>query len=238
MLMGKGQLIILILILFIGYVQAANVSVGPADEDYSQIQEALANSTNGDTIEVHSGIYRERIRIIRSVTLMGIDTGDGLPVIDAEGLGNAITLMANGSVVKGFNLTGSTGCACSRNAGIQVASNNNTIANNVFYRNKYGIYVKMGSVNNTFVSNDFLENEIPARDQGRNSWNSSSQKSDGLQGILELFTGTQMKGNHYSDYDEPEEGCNDSDRDGICDLPKRIDSGSSIDHHPSVLEVN
>lgn len=238
--MGKGQLIILILILIllIGCVQAANITVGPADEDYSQIQKAIANSKNGDMIEVHSGTYQERLRVVRSVTLMGIDTGDGLPVIDAQGLGNAITLMANGSIVKGFNLTGSTGCACSRNAGIQVASNNNTIANNFFYRNKYGIYVRMGSVNNTFVSNNFLENDISARDQGRNSWNSSSQKSDGLQGILELFTGTKMKGNHYSDYDEPEEGCNDSDRDGICDLPKRIDSGSSIDHRPSVSEIN
>ena len=238
MLMGKGRLIILTLILLLGYAQAANITVGPATEDYPQIQKAIANSTNGDTIEVHSGIYRERVGVFRSVTLMGIDTGDGLPVIDAGGLGNAITLMANGSTVKGFNLTGSTGCACSRNAGIQVASNNNTISNNVFYRNKYGIYVRMGSINNTFVSNDFLENEISARDQDRNSWNSSSQKSDGLQGILELFTGTQMKGNHYSDYDEPEEGCEDSDKDGICDLPKRIESGSSFDHRSSVSEVN
>jgi len=105
------------------------------------------------------------------------------------------------------------------------------------YRKKCGIYVRMGSINNTFVSNNFLENEISARDQDRNSWNSSSQKSYGLQGILELFTGTRMKGNHYSDYDKPEKGCEDSDRDGICDLSKRSEGGSSFDHHPSVLEV-
>ncbi len=189
-------------------------------------------------MKFHSGTYRERLKVVKAVSLIGLDTGDGLPVVDAEGFGNAIALIANGSTVKGFNLTGSTGCACSRNAGIRIESNNNTISDNVFYKNKYGIYVMMGSVNNIFVSNDLRGNEIAARDQGGNSWNSSSQNSDGIQGLLELFTGKQMKGNHYGDYDEPKEGCNDTDKDGFCDLPRKIDDGSSIDHYPFVSKVN
>jgi len=226
--------LLITLILIIGSVQAAKITVGPADEDYPQIQKAIDNSTNGDVIEVHSGTYPERLNVFKAVNLIGVDTGDGLPVINANGLGSAITLMAPGSTVKGFNLTGSTGCACSRNAGIQVASGNNTIIDNVIYRNKYGIYVQQGYVNNTFISNDLLENQIAARDQGGNSWNSSSRKSGGLQGLVDLITGNQMKGNHYSDYDKPREGCNDTNSDGFCDLPKRIVDGSSVDHYPSI----
>ncbi len=226
--------LLIILMLITGLVQAGKITVGPADEDYPQIQMAIDNSNNGDVIEVHSGTYPERLNILKAITLIGVDTGDGSPVINANGQGSAITLMAAGSTVKGFNLTGSTGCRCSRNAGMQVASGNNTIVDNVIYRNKYGIYVQQGYVNNTFVSNDLLENEIAARDQGGNSWNSSSQKSGGLQGIVDLIVGNQMKGNHYSDYDDPREGCNDTNKDGFCDLPRRIVDGSSVDHYPSI----
>jgi nitrous oxidase accessory protein len=176
--------LLITLILIIGSVQAAKITVGPADEDYPQIQKAIDNSTNGDVIEVHSGTYPECLNVFKAVNLIGVDTGDGLPVINANGLGSAITLMAPGSTVKGFNLTGSTGCACSRNAGIQVVSGNNTIIDNVIYRNKYGIYVQQGYVNNTFISNDLLENQIAARDQGGNSWNSSSRKSGGNYKVL------------------------------------------------------
>jgi parallel beta-helix repeat protein len=139
--------------------------------------------------------------------------------------------MANGSTVKGFNLTGSGHCGCG-SAGIQVASSNNTVLENIIYKNKYGIYVKPENFNNTFVSNDLLQNEIAAYDPGNNSWN-SSLKAEGLQKLVELVVGKQMKGNHYSDYDEPEEGCNDTNKDGFCDLPRKIDGGNSVDLYPS-----
>lgn len=171
----RGRLLI-ILMLITGMVQGGKITVGPTDEDFPQIQMAIDNSNNGDVIEVHSGTYPERLNVFKTVTLIGVDAGDGLPVINANGLGSAITLIAPGSTVKGFNLTGSTGCPCSRNAGIQIASSNNTIIDNVIYRNKYGIYVQQGYVNNTLISNDLLENQIAARDQGGNYWNSSSKK--------------------------------------------------------------
>ena len=47
----------------------------------------------------------------KAVSLMGLDTGDGF-MINASGSSNSITLMANGSTVKGFNLTGSGHCGC------------------------------------------------------------------------------------------------------------------------------
>lgn len=227
----RGCLIV-ILILLMSSVHAARITVGPGDEDYKQIQPALNNASIGDLIEVHSGTYIERLRVTKSVTLIGLDTGTGLPVINANRSSSAITLMANGSTVQGFNLTGSGGCGCG-SAGIQVTSSNNTVLDNVLYKNKYGIYVKPGSINNTFISNYFLDNDISASDSGNNSWN-GSKKAEGMQKLIELFIGKEIKGNYYSDYDEPEEGCNDTNNDRICDQPMNISGGSAVDLYPII----
>ena len=56
----------------------------------------------------------------------------------------------------------------------------------MLYKNKYGIYVKPGAVNNTFISNAFLDNDIAASDSGNNSW-SSSEKAEGLDKLAELL---------------------------------------------------
>ncbi|HOI19876.1 MAG: hypothetical protein GKC09_02345 [Methanosarcinales archaeon] len=50
--------------------------------------------------------------VLHSVALIGVDTGSGRPVIDANGSSSAITLRANGTRIEGFNLTGSGGCGC------------------------------------------------------------------------------------------------------------------------------
>ena len=123
------------LILMVGFVHAARITVGPADEDFPLIQKAIDNSTDGDIIEVHSGTYIERLRIRKPLTLLGLDTGEGLPVVNASGSSSAVILTADGSTVEGFNLTRSGHCACG-SAGMQVASNNNTVQNNILYKSQ------------------------------------------------------------------------------------------------------
>ena len=223
--------LLLILILILGSAHAAIITVGPADEDYSRIQEAINNASVGDIIEVHSGTYLERLRFTKALTLIGLDTGQGMPLIDGNGSSSVITLSANGSTVQGFNLTGSGHCGCG-SAGIQVTSSNNTVLDNVLYKNKYGIYVKPSAINNTFFSNVFLDNDITASDSGNNSW-SSIEKAEGLHKLSELLLGKRVQGNYYSDYDEPEEGCNDTNSDGFCDQPRNISGGSSVDQYPA-----
>lgn len=227
---------IVILILIISSVHAAKITVGPADEDYQKIQDALSNASSGDVLEVHSGTYLERLYVSKALTLIGLDTGQGMPLIDGNGSSSVITLSANGSTVQGFNLTGSGHCGCG-SAGIQITSSNNTVLDNILYKNKYGIYVKPGAVNNTFVSNVFLDNDIAASDSGNNSW-SGSQKTEGLQKLAELLLGKRMQGNYFSDYDEPEEGCNDTNSDGFCDQPRNISGGSSVDLYPATSQGN
>lgn len=230
--------LIIILILILGFANAATITVGPKDADYSVIQQAVDNASAGDIVEVQSGIYRENVYFFNMpVTLLGVDTGKGLPVVDAGGSSSAITILSNDTTVSGFNLTNSGHCGCG-NAGVLVESFNNTIKNNVIFKNKYGIYVSPGKTNNTFVSNDFLENEIlTANDTNGNRW-SEGEKAGGLQGLLSFITGAKVIGNHYSDYDEPGEGCNDTNNDGFCDLPRNIGNGSAFDNHPSISPLN
>jgi parallel beta-helix repeat protein len=149
-------ILILIPILVLGYAGASKITVGPQDANYSQIQQAVDNSSQGDIIEVQSGVYRENVHVSKTLTLQGIDTGHGRPVVDADGSGSVISMTSNGTIVKGFNITGSGGCGCG-NAGIKVGSSNNIVQGNIIYKNKYGIYIQSGAENNTFLSNDMLE---------------------------------------------------------------------------------
>ncbi|MCX6677797.1 MAG: right-handed parallel beta-helix repeat-containing protein [Methanothrix sp.] len=230
-------ILILIPILVLGYANASKITVGPKDADYSRIQQAIDNSSQGDIIEVQSGVYRENVHVLKTLTLQGIDSGNGSPVVDAGGSGSVISITSNGTIVEGFNITGSGGCGCG-NAGIKIASSNNIVQSNIIRENKYGIYIQSGAENNTILSNDLLENEITVSDSGRNNrWN-GSVPAEGLQGLMELISGPRVIGNHYSDYDEESEGCNDTNQDKICDKPRMIGSGPGRDNFPSVSSMN
>ena len=230
---ARSIIMILILILIIGFATAAKITVAPEGADYSTIQQALNNASDGDIIEVQSGAYVEHVSIQHSVALIGVDTGSGRPVVDANKSSSAITLRANATRIEGFNLTGSGGCGCG-NAGILVDSSNNIIQNNILYKNRYGIYIEEGAVNNTLYSNDFLENRVSANDTGGNRWGMEIKEG----GLFGLLKSAKLVGNHYSDFDEPGEGCNDTNSDGFCDEPRMIRDGPGIDEHPLVAPIN
>jgi parallel beta-helix repeat protein len=230
-------ILMLIPILVLGSANASKITVGPQGADYSQIQQAIDNSSQGDIIEVQSGVYRENVHVYKTLTLQGIDSGKGLPVVDAGGSGSVISITSNGTIVEGFNITGSGGCGCG-NAGIKVDSSNNIVQGNIIYKNKYGIYIQSGNENNTFLSNDLLDNEITVSDSGiNNRWN-GSVPAEGLKGLMELISGPRVLGNHYSDYDEEKEGCYDANQDKICDKPREIGSGPGKDNYPSANSMN
>ncbi|NYT02069.1 MAG: hypothetical protein GKC10_04855 [Methanosarcinales archaeon] len=75
---------------------------------------------------------------------------------------------------------------------------------------------------NPFSSNtiyqNYLDNQENVYDDGSNNWYSSALK----------------RGNSYSQFDEPEEGCRDRNRDGVCDSSYNIAGGSLKDLYPLV----
>lgn len=101
-------------------VIAATINVPGA---YPTIQGAVNHANPGDTIIVGSGTYHEYVVILKTITLMGKDTGNGLPIIDSP---DGFRIGASGVRVSGFQL---------KNAvfGIVIESDDNVVSGNVFY---------------------------------------------------------------------------------------------------------
>ena len=135
---GYGILIVSVTIFvlcLVGTASATNWSVDDSGgEDFTGIQDAINNASDGDTIIVYSGVYYENVVVDKSITLKGI----GHPrVRGGRIIRSAITLTADGITLVGFNATNS-GSLWS-DVGVKVTSNNNTITGNVFVNE--GLYL-------------------------------------------------------------------------------------------------
>lgn len=75
-----------------------------------------------------------------------------------------------------------------------------------------------GRKENRIYGNELLNNSQNGHDDGENLWN------DG------------KTGNHHDDFDSIEEGCRDRNRDGVCDSPRKIPGGYSVDEYPIATE--
>jgi len=143
---------ILFILLTVGAAQSTDITVGPAGTDYTSIQKAIDNASPRDAIEVRDGIYRENVNITKRLFLKG----SGLTVVDASGNKSAITISADGVKLDGFIVTNSS---LGSEPGINVASNNNTITNNVVRSNKLGIWLR-NAKNNSLWNNNITRNQI------------------------------------------------------------------------------
>src|SRR5512136_438390 len=129
--MSIGVILAVIVVMLSGFAEAT-FSVKPG---YS-IQSAINSANPGQIIEVQNGTFNERVNVTKPLTLKGV----GKPIIDAGGIGSAITISANGSKLLGFSATGSGKGA--EDAGIKVLSNGNIIKGNTAIKNNnHGIFL-------------------------------------------------------------------------------------------------
>jgi nitrous oxidase accessory protein len=156
--------------------QAEEIVVRPGES----IQDAIDGANPGDVIEVQSGRYYENLNVDKTLTLKGIDTGEGKPVVDAFGNGSAISINEDGIRLEGFVVTNSvrTSETEARSddegtdpnlgfVGILInGSESCTIANNRALMNVYGI----GLVN--FSNNSVEENTVRSNGVGVHLWRS------------------------------------------------------------------
>ena len=148
--------LLLVLLLASYPITATTYIVSEKTDDYS-IQSAINKAKEGDRIIIKSGIYPERLNITKRLIIIGVDTGGGLPVVDANERRSAITLYVDGIWLEGLYVVNSGNSW--QDAGIKIFSNNNRIHRNILNNNSYGIYLR-NSYNNRIESNLAMGNDV------------------------------------------------------------------------------
>ena len=132
---------LLSLLFFISAVtlQAQVVNVGKKFP-IKTIKQGLAVAKSGDTVKVHSGIYKEgNILIDKKIVFIGIDH----PTIDGEKKYEVISVKHDSVVVDGFKIIRSSSASLSEPSAIKVyAKKHILIQNNILNDNFFGIYLE------------------------------------------------------------------------------------------------
>jgi nitrous oxidase accessory protein NosD len=228
------------------------------DTDYTRISDAIAASSDGDTINVYAGTYNERLKIEKRLTLEGV----GQPVIDAGGVSggahhdnDGVHILASGVVLRGFKITHTGSLAF----GVSVGTDNllediegTIIEDNLIDRCYEGVWFTYGSTgsilrrntisnmggwvglydcgsgNNMVYLNSFINNP-----NGNIQCQIQNEWSSPVQMtyIYQGTTYTGYMGNYWDDYDGA-----DNDGDGIGDTPytvwTRFDGVIDTDDYP------
>jgi len=224
---------ILILFLVLSFVQGATVTVCPSGCDYSSIKAAVFAASPGDVVEVQSGRYYDHLKIEKQIELRGVDSGKGMPILDATGSGSPITISTDGVVVDGLRLLNGG----PDSAGILVLSNECVIRDNDASNNYIGIHM-VGCKNCTVQGNVASSNlEYGLRMDGcsGNLVFDNEMMNNFLGNVFDDGTNywdNGTVGNRYGDFDDAGEGCIDEDGDGLCDSARDISGGSNQDRFP------
>jgi len=174
---------ILILSLFCSYgAYSRTINVGVYRE-YKSIKAALSAVTDGDTILVDAGHYREQaLAITKRIVLKGIQ----YPVLDGEKKYEIIAVKANGVVIDGFRIVHSGVSSLDDISGIKIYDCRNVvIKNNILEDTFFGIYTQNG-VNCLIKDNQItaFSKEEQQSGNGIHCW-----KSDSMQIIGNTISG-------------------------------------------------
>jgi len=135
---------------------------GSGEGNYTYIQDAINNASDGDTIFVFddSSPYYENIVIDKSINLLGENKNTTL--IDGDNNDDVLYISADYVYFSGFTLTN-----CGNNnydCGIEINSDNNTINNNIIHKNEGERIVSGGILINSSYNNTILLNKIYSND--------------------------------------------------------------------------
>jgi len=126
---------------------------GTGGDNYSRIQDAIDDASNGDTVFVYaySSLYYENVFVDKSINLIGEDRNT--TIIDGNGMGDVVYISADGVNISEFTIQNS-GSIC-YNAGIHITSDDNKVTGNIFtINNEIGVW--LDNSNNNIVTNNVI----------------------------------------------------------------------------------
>jgi parallel beta-helix repeat protein len=128
---------------------------GDGPGNYTSIQDAVDDASNGDTVFVYNGIYYENVWIDeKSINLIGEDKNTTM--LEGPETGDVIAVLADWVNISGFTIHGNTQ---KYSAGIWLYNLcNSTITNNNILNNYYGIFLHEKSKHNIIKCNNITSN--------------------------------------------------------------------------------
>lgn len=129
---------------------------GSGPGNYSKIQGAVDDASNGDTIYVHAGVYYEHITVNKTIILLGEKRET--TIIDGDGIGDVVSVYADGVNISGFTVQNSGDSF--PEAGMEFHSDNNAIIGNIISHNgEFGVGIFLnGSSHNEICDNRIYKN--------------------------------------------------------------------------------
>jgi len=130
---------------------------GNGPNNYTKIQDAINDATNGDTIFVFNGTYYEHITINKTINLIGENKHN--TIIDGSGSGDVVYISADTVNLSRFTIRKSGGSNTEYVGGIHIVSNSNVLSNNIITDCWRAMYLKASSDNTIF--NNYITYHAP-----------------------------------------------------------------------------
>ncbi len=119
-------------------------------DHFDSIQEGINKVSENGTIYINSGIYYENLVINKSINIIGEEKET--TIINGNQVGNVVNIIKDYCTIQNINISNA-----GSNSGINILSNSNTLTNNIFYDNYYGICID-SKKENTISNNIFSDN--------------------------------------------------------------------------------
>ncbi len=173
-----------------------NINTG---EDFSFIQGAIddPDTSDGHIIEVEDGVYRENVKVTKSLTIRSLN-GSADCIIQDAGSDNVVKITADHVNISGFTAMRRLVGTAFYSAGIYLGASYCNVSNNTCSNNGIGIRLD-GSSNNQISSNDCSKNEragIRLHRSCNNSISNNNCSNNSRNGIDFYYSGNNRISNN------------------------------------------
>jgi len=129
---------------------------GSGEGNYTKIQDAINDASDGDTVFVYNGTYYENVIINKSIELIG--ENKNTTIIDGFRNGDVVFISVNFTKISHFTIQNASWL----NSGINIRSNNNTLENNIVRLNNGNGIRLLHTDNNAIIGNIIHTNSYVA----------------------------------------------------------------------------